>query len=692
MFMKRILIAVLICFCSPLLSLSQIESTGSLKSLPEVIVKAYEQNRRLIEVAAPVSITGQAQLNRFGNMNILSALNITPGVSMEERSPGSYRLNIRGSSLRSPFGVRDVKIYLNEIPLTDPSGNTYLNQLSFYNFNSIEIIKGPASSLYGAGIGGAMLIHTLPVNWSKGISLTYTNASFNTNNINANVKTGDADHENSFNYSHQTSDGYRSQSKMRRDIATWESLLKINDKQSLHAYMSYSDLYYQTPGGLTLAQYNANPKQARPGAGSQPGAVQNKAAIYQKIFLAGFSNEYRFNENWHNTTSIYGSYTDFTNPGIRVYEYRKEPHFGGRSVFEYKKQIGNTSLQLNFGTEAQKGFFNTRDYSNKLGIADSLQSDDNLNMWQYMIFAQIDLKFPHGWIITGGVSLNKSSLQLIHLSSRPSTTQKRVFENKLPPHIAILKKITKDVSVYGSIARGFSPPVVSEILRSDGLFGTNLQPEDGIDYEAGIKGTVLDNKMYFDISGFLFDLKNTIVQRIDTNGVFYYVNAGSTKQNGIEAYASYQLADKPNQFINSAKIWISYAWHDFHYGSFKQGSTDYSKNKLPGVAPEVVVAGLDVASKTGCYINVTYNYTDRIALNDANLNYASSYNLLGTRLGYKKDFHGKIKAEIFAGADNLFDTKYSLGNDINAAAGRYYNAAPGRNYYAGIIFQFNQRD
>ena len=42
------------------------------------------------------------------------------------------------------------------------------------------------------------------------------------------------------------------------------------------------------------------------------------------------------------------------------------------------------------------------------------------------------------------------------------------------------------------------------------------------------------------------------------------------------------------------------------------------------------------------------------------------------------------KLEIFAGADNLFNTKYSLGNDINAAAGRYYNAAAGVNYFAGI--------
>ena len=688
--MKKVLAGLILFFCFPHTSSSQINPTDTIKSLTEVVVKAYEQNRSLIDVAAPVAITGQAQLNQFNNMSILPAINITPGVSMEERSPGSYRLNIRGSSLRSPFGVRDVKIYLNDIPLTDPSGNTYLNQLSFYNFNSIEIIKGPASSLYGAGIGGAMLIHSLPVNWENGISLAYSLGSFNTQNINANVKTGDADHENSFNYTHQSSDGYRVQEKMRRDIATWESVLKASNKQTLHAYMSYSDLYYQTPGGLTLAQYNANPKQARPGSGSQAGAVQNKAAVYQKIFLTGFSNEYHFNDNWQNTTSLYGSYTDFTNPGIRVYEFRKEPHLGGRSVFQYKKQMGQTRLQLNFGAEAQQGFFNTRDYGNKLGIADSLQSDDNINLWQYMVFAQMDLELPKGWIITAGASLNKSSLEFINLSAMPSTTQTRVFKNKLPPHLAVLKKINKTVSVYGSIARGFSTPTSAELLRSDGVLGTNLQPEDGMDYEVGTRGTLLHNKLYFDMNVFYFDLKNTIVQRIDTNGVYYYVNAGSTKQKGIETYVSYQLVDKPYQFISMAKIWISHAWHDFHYDSFKQLTADYSKNEIPGAAPQVIVAGFDASTKGGGYLNITYNYTDKIALNDANTSYASSYSLLGARLGYKNIFHRKIKGEIFAGADNIFNTKYSLGNDINAAAGRYYNAAPGRNFYAGIIFKFGR--
>jgi len=678
-------------FITPVFSFAQtFPVIDSAQTLENVIVKAYEQNRSLIDVAAPVSVTGQSQLNRFASMSILPALNVTPGVSMEERSPGSYRLNIRGSSLRSPFGVRDVKVYLNDIPLTDPTGNTYLNQLSFYNFNSIEIIKGPASSLYGAGIGGAMLIHTLPANWNPGISLDYTFGSFNTNSINVNVKTGVAGRQNSFNYSHQTSDGYRQQAKMRRDIATWESVLKVNDKQSLHAYMSYSDLYYQTPGGLNLAQYNADPKQARPPSGPYPGAVQAKAAIYQKTFLTGFSDQYTFNDHWHNTTSLYGSYTDFINPNIRVYEFRKEPHFGGRSVFEFKKKINQTNFQLDFGTEAQKGFFNTRDYGNKSGVADSLLSDDNLNNWQYMFFAQANFELPHAWTITTGASLNKSSIRDVNLTSRPSTTQERIFKNQLTPHVAILKELKKNMSAYVSVARGFSPPTVSEVLRSDGLFGTNLQPEDGMDYEAGLKGAMLHNKLFFDISGFVFDLNNTIVQRIDVDGVYYYVNAGSTKQKGVETYASYQLIDKPTHFLNEAKVFGSYAWHDFHYGNFKQVNDDFSKNQLPGAAPNVVVAGLDINSKPGLYLNITYNYSDKIALNDANSAYAPSYHLLGARLGYRKDFSKKIGVEIFAGADNIFDTKYSLGYDINAAVGRYYNAAPGRNYYAGIIFKFNK--
>jgi iron complex outermembrane receptor protein len=45
---------------------------------------------------------------------------------------------------------------------------------------------------------------------------------------------------------------------------------------------------------------------------------------------------------------------------------------------------------------------------------------------------------------------------------------------------------------------------------------------------------------------------------------------------------------------------------------------------------------------------------------------------------------GDWELEIFAGVDNLLDEQYSLGNDLNAFAGRFYQPAPTRNGYGGV--------
>jgi iron complex outermembrane receptor protein len=151
-----------------------VPDTTERKSLQEVIVQAYEQNRRLSEVPVAVGVLTSTDWNRYNKMSIVSAMNGVPGVRMEERSPGSYRLSFRGSTLRSPFGVRNVKIYLDGVPFTDPGGNTYLTQLAPFDMHSLELIKGPAGSLYGASTGGALLINSRPATWQPGFTAEYS--------------------------------------------------------------------------------------------------------------------------------------------------------------------------------------------------------------------------------------------------------------------------------------------------------------------------------------------------------------------------------------------------------------------------------------------------------------------------------------------------------------------------------------
>ncbi|MDB5247231.1 MAG: TonB-dependent receptor, partial [Segetibacter sp.] len=402
--MKKVLLCFLIalsCFTNAHSQTTE-QDTLEVKTLEEIVVRGYEQNRRLQETGAAVSVINQKQLQSFGNASILPAVNAVPGIRMEERSPGSYRLSIRGSSLRSPFGVRNVKIYYDGIPFTDPGGNTYLNQLSFYNFSSIEILRGPGSSLYGAGTGGVMLINSTPNRSENQLSVNYSRGSYNANLLNLSAITGNDGFQNTVSYTHQSSDGYREQSAMRRDIISWDSKVISSEKQSLSAHVLLGDLYYETPGGLTLRQFNANPKAARPAAGGFPSAVQNNAAIKQKMFWAGIEHSYAFSHHFKNSTSVYGAFAQITNPAIRNYEKRLEPNFGGRSTFTYSTNINGAKLVVVSGAEYQQGFSTIKVYKNRNGNIDSLQTDDEVNNRQATIFAQADLAFGKGWIVTGG--------------------------------------------------------------------------------------------------------------------------------------------------------------------------------------------------------------------------------------------------------------------------------------------------
>ena len=670
--------------------LAQEPVKDSMQTLQDVTVKAFEQNRKLMQVPASVVVVSKPQLMRFNNTNILPALNNNPGIRMEERSPGSYRLNIRGSSLRSPFGVRNVKTYYNNIPYTDPGGNTYLNQLGFYNIQSVEVIKGPGSSLYGAGTGGVLLLKTNQTDWHPGLSFDFSAGNYGLNNLNANLRIGTDAFQNTMNYLQLSSNGYRDHSELERKVFTWDLDADISDKGKITTHFLFGDLFYETPGALTLAEFNNNPKAARPRVGFTPGSVENKAAIFQKIFMAGISFNQKFSEHWQNTTSFYGASTRLLNPTTRNYGRTNEPHTGGRSSFQFTKKFNEQSkLNIVTGVEFQQGISSVRIYSNKAGEPDTLQTDDEINNRVFFTFVQASLELPHNLFITTGASINAQNISITRLSANPVLEQKREYKTEIEPRLAILKQFAKPLSVYASVSRGFSPPTTAELLPSSGIIATHLNAEEGVNYEIGIRGSDNPGRIYFDINVFRFGLKNTIVQRRDAFGADYFDNAGSTKQLGVETYLSAQIVNDRSAPLSNFKTWFSYTWSDFTYKEFKQVTNDFSGKKLPSVPSHVLAAGVDLAVKQGIYLNLNYYYASRIPLNDANTEYASSYNLLGARTGWKKNLHPKVLMELFITADNILDEKYSLGNDINGFGGRYYNTAMPFNFSGGMSLHFN---
>ena len=178
-----------------------------------------------------------------------------------------------------------------------------------------------------------------------------------------------------------------------------------------------------------------------------------------------------------------------------------------------------------------------------------------------------------------------------------------------------------------------------------------------------------------------------IVQQTDSTGAGFFVNAGSIKENGAEVWVDANIIRNNNSFIKNLSVTNSFTYQPYKFNNYISGTKNYAGNHLTGVPKYINVSVLDINTSAKIYLNASMNFTSSIPLTDANDVYADSYKLMQLKLGYKNQFN-KTLLDFYFGIDNLLNEKYSLGNDLNAVGGRYFNAAPKRNYFAGIRLNF----
>jgi iron complex outermembrane receptor protein len=626
------------------------------------------------------------QLEISNPTSLVAALNTAPGVRIEERSPGSYRLNIRGSSLRSPFGVRNVKMYFNDLPFTDPGGNTYFNQLAINSASTFHVYKGPGASMYGAGTGGVVLMNALNPR-APLAELEYSAGSYGLQQIAAAANWGKGAQRSRLSYAHTRADGYRQQTGMRRDQLSFTSQLSTSEQHALTATLLYTDLYYQTPGGLTLAEFRANPRAARPASGGFPSAQAVNAAIYQQNLLAGLSSRWRLSSRWTHTTAAYGAFARVRNSAIRNYESRLEPHVGGRTVFAWRHQWQLWKLHWQSGAEYQAGYFNTQVSRNRLGTRDSLLTNDDLQFQTGFVFTQLDAEWGPHWYASAGLSLNHNRVAITRLSSLPISTQSRRYQPEPAPRLLLGYRGRQGAETQLTISRGFSPPTVSELLPSTGRISTDLEAESGVNFELSHRFQ-FGNGWDFQTNLFSFNLRNTLVQQRDAGGADFYINAGRTRQWGAESQLTWHRYVSP--LLPMLRVQLSHTYSQFTYADYNKLGVSYNGKRLPGVPRHALSAWLYASFKAGFYAHFSYYFNSSIQLNDANTFQAAPFHLLGTRLGWRSPQHRRWQWHLFAGADNLLNQSYSLGNDINAAGNRFFNAAAGRNFFGGIGLQWHR--
>lgn len=646
--------------------------------LREVIVQAYEQNRPLEQVAGSISHLSEEEIGRFDQSSLLPSVNVLPGVRLEERAPGSYRVSIRGSSVRAPFGVRNVKIYWNGMPLTEPGGDTQLNFLDLINIDQLEVIKGPASSLYGAGTGGALLLETKPQ--EENIEAGYLAGSYGMQRAYAKMKLESKESSYGLRLAHQKTDGFREHSALERQVAQLSSRHKLGQDRELSTHLLYSKLSYQIPGGLNPQQYKENPRQAR------PGSAEKNASINYDVLINSISHDWQY-KNLQNQTTLYSYLHYFDHPFNTDYKKESTLSGGGRTVFQYQFMLGEINSTLTAGGEYQLQHRSALNFDNVEGQPDSLNFSDEITSGQYLIFSQANLELPADWLLTGGLSYNRLRYTLNRLFDRSGEalgTARARFDPDLAGRVGVVKTFSPTLNLHASLSQGFSPPGLREFRTNEGSINTDLQPERGTNYEMGVRGRLLNQRLFYDITLFHLRLDQTIVSYQDVSGVALFRNAGATRQNGLELWADYLLHKGKNGFFRQVRYRQGYSFNHSQYQEYAQQGQNYEGNKIPGLAPHTLTSSLSLHTQAGFTLQADWQFVDAIPLNDANTVYAEAYHLLRAKLGYTLRLGG-FESELFAGSDNLLNEVYSLGNDLNPQYGeRYFQPAAARSFFAGL--------
>ncbi|PZX57887.1 TonB-dependent receptor family protein [Algoriphagus chordae] len=652
-------------------------------NLSEITVSAFESERPLLEQSAAIAVVSEQDFNRFNETSLVNSFNTKAGIRIEERAPASYRISIRGSSLRAPFGVRNVKVYWNEVPFTSPDGTTALNLLDLSNIRTAEIIKGPSGSIYGAGNGGVVNLYS-PASPNGGrVSADFMIGDFGMTRYRLGVsqQVGNGGFEAS--YVSQKSDGYREQSAMDRQVFQLGGFFSVSDKQEIRTQLLISDLDYQIPGGLTADQVAEDPTQAR------PGSVNQNSSISQQSVFASIGHLYRFSSQIKNSTTLYLNANDFENPFILDYKKELGYGIGGRTKFTFDWKLAGKELRIIAGGEYQMSLNDAQNFGNKAGKADTVRFADQLLATQGFLFQQAEWELTEDLLLTIGLSENFSKLEVdrqIDASGGPTGLQVKKFDPILVPRFALNYQLNDYSGVYGSISSGFSPPTIDEVRTNEGSLNLDLEAEKGLNYELGYR--LGKERLNLEATVFYFKLDQTITTYTNPQGVVLFRNAGSTDQKGIETAIDYALIRNGGGFISDLKIGTAFTGNYFTFNDYQKGDNDYSGNDLTGVPPNTLVSRLDLRTAAGIYLNFTHQYVDEIPLNDANTVYQDAYNLVNMRFGWAKSFAGKWELEAFAGVDNLTDELYSLGNDLNPFGGRYYQPAPERNWYGGVKVAF----
>ena len=651
-------------------------------ALDEVVVTATRMETSVRDVARSISVVDKERIQgATQQLGLDEALSGVPGLYMQNRYnfAQDLRISLRGFGARSSFGIRGVKVLVDGIPETLPDGQAGVDSIDLGSAQSIEVLRGPSSSLYGNAAGGVISIASELGSAEPYIEGRVAGGEYGYSQIQ--LKTAGQFGESDYlvNLSRTELDGYRDHSNARGTVLNSRVAVPLSESDRLLFSLNITDQpEADDPGGINAAQAATAPSTARDrnvlfDAGESL-EQQRFGVVYERSGDAGVL-----------TLRNYYAWRDFAN---------KLPFTGGGSVdldrFFYgvgaQYSFANLAegLDLAIGVDFDKQDDDRLRFDNNEGVLEDRVFDQNEEVRGTGLFVQGQYAFDDRWSLLAGLRYDEISYDVTDRFTSDGDDSGSLDFDEISPSLGLNYRLDEGV-VFASYGSSFETPTTTELANPDaaGGFNPSLDAQVADNYEIGYKYS--SSNRYFEIAWFTIDIEDELIpfELAAFPGRTFFSNAGESTRTGIETAVSWQ-------FDSGVRLDASYTWSDFEFDRFvDDNGNDFSGNRLPGLPEHFGYLGLSYLGDSGFTGTLETVYSGQLYANNANSVEVSTYAVVNARFSHEFR-NGRWIIRPYAGINNLLDESYNSNIRINAFGGRYFEPAPERNFYAGVVVNFSR--
>ena len=657
-------------------------------NLSEVSITAYSTPGKLRSVPGAVSVISAGPFQNAGH-NIVSSLSASPGVIIQEATPGTMKLTLRGIGSRYPYGSKKIKMFFDEIPLYSAEGETYFDDINPEYLSRIEILRGPASSIYGASLGGVVMLYPPRPEYNNSeLSLVSSAGSFNSSKNTLTYTNGKGKADLLVSLSRVKSDGYRENSNYLRNSFLIHFNRPLGDKLTGTILLTGSIIKAQIPSSIDSSAFLSDP------ASAAPQWLQTRGNKRPERILAGYKLKYHPSNNWDITTSLFSTFRN--NEENRPFNFLNESgiSYGGRIISRYLKKGRQLTYIFTGGLNLFFENYNSSISENPggMGIKGNLMQKGKQSIMQSDIFSQLEIKVSE-ITFTGGIAFNKSGFRFSDLFSSDTINQSGLysFNPVFSPRLSVSWNRDKRINTYVAVNKGFTIPSLSETLTPLGLINRNIKPEKAWSYEAGVRFSLFRNITFIDLALYYMKVNDLIVPKRVEEDIYVGMNAGASLHRGIELAVQQWLWGKrksAEKTTFSALLNLTYSANKFNFLDFVEDENDFSGNQIPGMPEHYFAGSIDLKTTLGLYSKIEVLSSGKIPLNDFNSRFTDSWTVLNVMAGYSVSLKNKWEIDALFRFMNITNTHYASMVVVNAPGSA---TRPPRYYYPGMPrwFSFN---